>query len=154
MDRRYPVPLSAPGHASNRQLRPPDLYSPRRSHTLFAMQRVMTRRLISIAFLLVGSFQVLIFALLTNLSGLWAAAPFILSIVMETFLFRCILAPTSPKIERATWLLTLITWSVYHLLLLVHWIQSTPWFTALAIVAWTGSLAMFVSCTKDRVSPT
>lgn len=47
------------------------------------------------AFFVVGSFQVLVFAFLTNLRGLWAAVAFILSIVTETYLFRSIVSPSS-----------------------------------------------------------
>jgi hypothetical protein len=109
------------------------------------------RRLIAIAFLVVGLFQILVFALLILFRGRWAAVPLTLSIVMETCLLRCVLSPSSRKVQLTAWILTFLTWSLYHLLVLAHWIQSERWFTAVAIVAWIGAGAMFVLCKRQTV---
>lgn len=117
----------------------------------------MTRRLIAIAFLVVGFSQVLLFLFLMQ-RGLWSAVPLTLSIAMETYLLRCILAASSPKVELTAWLLTFIAWSVYHFfVILAHWnpkitgggMDTERWFTAAAITAWIGSLAMVALCTKQ-----
>jgi hypothetical protein len=121
------------------------------------MQSVITRRLIAIAFLIVGFYLVLLFLFLME-RGLWSAVPLILSIAMETFLLRCILAASPPKVELAAWVLTFIAWSAYHFfVILAHWnpmitgggVGIERWGTATAFTAWIGSIAMVALCTKQ-----